>query len=144
MCICTDSTKTNTKAPVGHYCLVTVIGLNISSFCLAFFAQQEWQKWQAYQFLLLSLHILLNTLYLLTWDLGGNMSLVFSSFVNLTAKFFANRNLLASNVSKFVILEFQGPYGPLGNSSPCGGHARSVPMASCFARKVTLEDMDFL
>ena len=79
----------------------------------------------------------------ITWDLGGNMSLVFSFFVNLTAKFFANRNLLASNVSKFVILEFQGPYGPLGNSSPCGGHARSARMASCFARKVTLEDLDF-
>ena len=29
----------------------------------------------------------------------------------------------------FKILEFQGPYGPLRNSSPCGGLA-------CFAHKI--------
>ena len=43
----------------------------------------------------------------------------------------------------FKTLEFQGPYGPLKNSSPCRGHARSARMASRFAQKVTLENLDF-
>ena len=37
-----------------------------------------------------------------------------------------------TNINK---LEFQGPYGPLENSSPCGGHARSARKASRFTRK---------
>ena len=43
----------------------------------------------------------------------------------------------------YNILEFQGPYGPLKNSSPCGGHAHYARMASRFARKATLEILDF-
>ena len=33
-----------------------------------------------------------------------------------------------------LLTEFQGPYGPLKNSSPCGGHARSARKASRFAQ----------
>ena len=36
----------------------------------------------------------------------------------------------------FNILEFQGPYGPLRNSSPCGGLARFAHKLSRFARKL--------
>ena len=44
----------------------------------------------------------------------------------------------------YGLLEFQGPSGPLENSSPCGGHACSARMALRFARKVTLENLDSL
>ena len=44
----------------------------------------------------------------------------------------------------FGKLEFQGPYGPLKNSSPCAGHARYARMASRFTQRVTLENLDFL
>ena len=43
-----------------------------------------------------------------------------------------------TSMEEYLKLEFQGPY-----SSPCGGHARYARMASRFARKVTLENLDF-
>ena len=48
------------------------------------------------------------------------------------------------NPMNFTKLEFQGPYGPLKNSSPCGGHARFSHTVSRFARKLTLEILDFV
>ena len=43
----------------------------------------------------------------------------------------------------YNILEFQGPYRPLKNSSPCGEHAHYTRITSRFAQKVTLEILDF-
>ena len=50
---------------------------------------------------------------------------------------------VCSRTQIMLSLEFQGPYGPLKNSSPCGVHARSARLASRFAQEATLENLDF-
>ena len=70
---------------------------------------------------------------------SGHLLEISSSAALITIQILGNNIILYY----IIILEFQGPYGPLKNSSPCRGHARYARMASRFDRKGTLENLDF-
>ena len=49
------------------------------------------------------------------------------------------KNRQSVSVTEFRKLEFQRPYGPFRNSSPCWGHACFPHMVSYFTQNLTLE-----
>ena len=67
-----------------------------------------------------------------------------SSRLNLLIKlqksdYWEPKNHQSVSVTEFRKLEFQRPYGPFRNSSPCWGHACFPHMVSYFTQNLTLE-----